>query len=85
MVALSPATGTSARCGGGTGTSAGADREISDDANALNQDTAITHPRTVDHRANHGGSWEGTPTYAEQKGNYPFVAEHLDLVKTIRS
>ena len=27
-----------------------------------------------DHRANHGGSWAGTPTYAEQKGNYPFVA-----------
>ena len=34
-----------------------------------------------DHRANHGGSWAGTPTYAEQKGNYPFVAEHLDTLK----
>ena len=34
-----------------------------------------------DHRANHGGSWAGTPTYAEQKGKYPFVAENLDVVK----
>ena len=34
-----------------------------------------------DHKANHGGSWAGTPTYAEQKGNYPFVAENLDVVK----
>lgn len=34
-----------------------------------------------DHKSNHGGSWKGTPTYAEQKGNYPFVAEHLDVVK----
>ena len=39
-------------------------------------------PRTVaDHKSNHGGSWAGTPTYEEQKGNYPFVAEHLDVVK----
>src|SRR5210317_2015813 len=39
-------------------------------------------PRTVaDHKSNHGGSWAGTPTYAEQKGNYPFVAEHLDTLK----
>ena len=34
-----------------------------------------------DHKANHGGSWADTPTYAEQKGNYPFVAENVDLVK----
>jgi hypothetical protein len=34
-----------------------------------------------DHKANHGGSWAGTPTYADQTGNYPFVAEHLDTVK----
>lgn len=34
-----------------------------------------------DHKANHGGSWAGTPTYADQKGNYPFVAEHLDTLK----
>lgn len=34
-----------------------------------------------DHKGNHGGSWAGTPTYAEQKGNYPFVAEHLDILK----
>lgn len=33
-----------------------------------------------DHKRTHGGSWAGTPTYAEQKGNYPFVAEHLDTV-----
>ncbi len=40
-------------------------------------------PRTaaLDHGHNHGGSWAGTPTYDEQKGNYPFVAEHLDVVK----
>jgi len=40
-------------------------------------------PRTaeLDHSHNHGGSWAGTPTYAEQKGNYPFVAEHLDTIK----
>ena len=39
-------------------------------------------PRTVaDHASNHGGSWAGTPTYEAQKGNYPFVAEHVDLVK----
>ncbi|MFX0103573.1 MAG: hypothetical protein ACFFCS_28685, partial [Candidatus Hodarchaeota archaeon] len=39
-------------------------------------------PRTVaDHATVHGGSWKGTPTYDEQEGNYPFVAEHLDIVK----
>jgi hypothetical protein len=40
-------------------------------------------PRTaaMDHSHNHGGSWAGTPTYDEQRGNYPFVAEHLDVVK----
>jgi hypothetical protein len=39
-------------------------------------------PRTVaDHASNHGGSWAGTPTYEAQQGNYPFVAEHLDVVK----
>jgi len=40
-------------------------------------------PRTaaMDHSHNHGGSWAGTPTFEEQKGNYPFVAEHLDTVK----
>ena len=39
-------------------------------------------PRTakMDHSHNHGGSWAGTPTYEEQKGNYPFVAENLDVV-----
>jgi len=40
-------------------------------------------PRTkeMDHGHNHGGSWAGTPTFAEQKGKYPFVAENLDVVK----
>lgn len=39
-------------------------------------------PRTVaDHKTNHGGSWKGTPTYDAQKGNYPFVAEHVDVIK----
>ena len=40
-------------------------------------------PRTakMDHSHNHGGSWAGTPTYEEQKGNYPFVAKNLDVVK----
>ncbi len=33
-----------------------------------------------DHKSNHGGSWAGTPTYADQRGNYPFVAEHLDTL-----
>lgn len=39
-------------------------------------------PRTaaLDHGRNHGGSWAGTPTFAEQQGKYPFVAENLDLV-----
>lgn len=38
-------------------------------------------PRTAaDHKSNHGGSWAGTPTFEEQKGNYPFVAENLDVV-----
>ena len=34
-----------------------------------------------DLKSNHGGSWAGLPTFEEQKGNYPFVAEHLDVVK----
>jgi len=39
-------------------------------------------PRNAqDLKANHGGSWAGLPTFEEQKGNYPFVAEHLDVVK----
>jgi hypothetical protein len=40
-------------------------------------------PRTkaMDHGHNHGGSWAGTPTFAEQQGNYPFVAENVDVVK----
>ena len=39
-------------------------------------------PRTErDWKANHGGSWQGTPTYEAQKGRYPFVAEHIDTVK----
>ena len=29
---------------------------------------------------NHGGSWKGVPTYDQQKGNYPFVAEHIDTL-----
>lgn len=36
---------------------------------------------TSDHKHDHGGSWEGLPTYVEQKGNYPFAAEHVDVVK----
>lgn len=39
-------------------------------------------PRTVaDNNGNHGGPWTGMPTFDKQKGNYPFVAEHLDVVK----
>ena len=39
-------------------------------------------PRTEkDWKSNHGGSWKGTPTYIEQKGKYPFVAEHVDTIK----
>ncbi|MFN3193376.1 MAG: hypothetical protein ACE361_22885 [Aureliella sp.] len=29
---------------------------------------------------NHGGSWTGMPTYDKQKGNYPFVADHIDTL-----
>ena len=35
----------------------------------------------ADLKSNHGGPWAGLPTFEEQKGNYPFVAEHLDVVK----
>lgn len=39
-------------------------------------------PRDVeDLKTNHGGSWAGLPTFVEQKGNYPYVAQHLDAVK----
>jgi len=34
-----------------------------------------------DLKRNHGGPWVGLPTFEQQKGNYPFVAEHLDVVK----
>ena len=34
-----------------------------------------------DLKSDHGGSWAGLPTFDEQKGEYPFVAEHLDVVK----
>lgn len=34
----------------------------------------------ADWKSNHGGSWQGTPTYAQQKGKYPFVAENVDVV-----
>ncbi len=35
----------------------------------------------ADLKSNHGGPWTGLPTYEQQKGQYPFVAEHLDVVK----
>lgn len=35
----------------------------------------------ADLATNHGGSWAGLPTFDKQKGKYPFVAEHLDVVK----
>jgi len=41
----------------------------------------LSRTAELDHGRDHGGSWDGTPTYADQKGNYPFVAEHLDVVK----
>jgi hypothetical protein len=34
-----------------------------------------------DLKTDHGGSWAGLPVFEDQKGNYPFVAEHLDVVK----
>lgn len=38
-------------------------------------------PRTeADWKSNHGGSWQGTPTFDKQKGKYPIVAEKLDVV-----
>ena len=33
----------------------------------------------LDH--DHGGTWAGMPTFAEQAGQYPTVAERLDVVK----
>ena len=60
-------------------------------SNADSEDGSPTHglvglrplPRTaeMDHGHNHGGSWAGTPTFAEQQGQYPFVAENLDVLK----
>ena len=39
-------------------------------------------PRTIeDNKSVHGGSWEGSPTYDKQKGNYPFVADNIDIIK----
>ena len=29
----------------------------------------------------HGGPWTGLPTFDQQGGNYPFVAEHVDVIK----
>lgn len=37
--------------------------------------------KASDLRSDHGGSWAGLPTFDQQAGNYPFVAEHLDAVK----
>ncbi len=38
-------------------------------------------PRTeADLKSSHGGPWAGLPTYEQQKGNYPFVADNLDVV-----
>ena len=34
----------------------------------------------AERKGNHSNPWAGMPTYEEQKGNYPFVAEHLDTV-----
>lgn len=34
----------------------------------------------ADLKSNHGGSWAGLPTFDQQHGNYPYVAEHLDVV-----
>jgi len=39
-------------------------------------------PRTeADNKSNHGGPWAGMPTFDKQQGQYPFVAENLDVVK----
>ncbi|MEO1523864.1 MAG: hypothetical protein AAFX06_00430 [Planctomycetota bacterium] len=39
-------------------------------------------PRTTaDWKSNHGGTWKNQPTFEDQQGEYPFVAEHLDVVK----
>jgi hypothetical protein len=37
-------------------------------------------PRDAADLAMNGGAWAGLPTFEEQKGNYPFVAENLDVV-----
>lgn len=58
--------------------------------NAVSQESNRNHglvglrplPRNAqDLTSDHGGSWSGLPTFEEQKSNYPFVAEHLDVVK----
>jgi hypothetical protein len=58
--------------------------------NAISNDAITTHglvglrplPRNAeDLKSDHGGSWAGLPTFEEQQGNYPFVAENLDVVK----
>ena len=41
----------------------------------------LSRTAELDHGRSHGGSWDGTPTYADQKGNYPFCAEQVDVVK----
>ncbi|MGB0415194.1 MAG: hypothetical protein ACPGJU_12185, partial [Coraliomargarita sp.] len=41
----------------------------------------LSRSAELDHGRSHGGSWDGTPTYADQKGNYPFCAEQVDVVK----
>ena len=60
-------------------------------SNAESEEGSSTHglvglrplPRTaeIDHGHSYGGSWADTPTFDEQKGNYPFVADHLDIIK----
>lgn len=35
----------------------------------------------ADNKTNHGGPWTGMPTYDKQAGQYPFVAEHVDVIK----
>lgn len=39
-------------------------------------------PRNAaDTKGGYGGSWDGLPTFQQQKGKYPFVVEPLDVIK----
>ncbi|MEM1212613.1 MAG: hypothetical protein AAGI68_09990 [Planctomycetota bacterium] len=61
---------------------------------AVSEEMSRTHglvglrplPRTVaDLKSTHGGPWAGLPTFDTLAGRYPFVAEHVDVIKGWRN